>query len=78
METIVVKVSWCEHNFGAMLGDNVPGAVVITAKTYDELIREVGETLKFHIEGLIAGGDEIPQWLRDGDYKFEYHHDDAA
>lgn len=78
METIVVKVSWCEHNFGATLGDNVPGAVVITAKTYDELIREVGETLKFHVEGLIAGGDEVPQWLRDGDYKFEFHHDAAA
>ena len=78
METIVVNVSWCEHNFGASLGDNVPGAVVVTAKTYDELVREVKETLKFHLDGIIADGDDVPQWLRDGDYVFEYHHDAAA
>lgn len=78
METIVVNVSWCEHNFGASLGDNVPGAVVVTAKTYNELVKEVHETLKFHIEGMISDGDDVPQWLRDGDYQFEYHHDDAA
>ena len=78
MEKIVVNVSWCDKNFGASLSENVPGAVVVTAKTYDELIDEIRETLNFHVEGMIADGDDVPQWLRDGDYEFEYHLDTAA
>lgn len=78
MEKIRVDVSWVDKNFGAMLGSNVPGAVVLTAKTYEELIKEVPRTLLFHINGMIADGDEVPQWLRDGDYVFDYHLDTAA
>ena len=58
MEKIIVEVRWCDHNFGATLSDNVPGAIVITAKTYDELQKEVPETLRFHLEGMEADGDE--------------------
>ena len=78
MEKIKVDVQWCDKNFGASLGDNVPGAVVLTAKTFEELKREVPETLKFHVEGMIADGEDIPQWLRDGDYEFEYNLLDVA
>lgn len=78
METIVVNISWCDHNFGASLGDNVPGSVVVAAKTYDELIKEVLDTLKFHIDGMIKDGDEVPEWLRNGEYIFEYHHDETG
>ncbi|MBR1688442.1 MAG: CopG family transcriptional regulator [Prevotella sp.] len=78
METIKVNVSWCDKNFAASLGDNVPGAVVLTAKSYDELVDEVRETLKFHIEGMVEDGDDVPQWLLNGDYEFEYHLDVAA
>ena len=45
MEKIIVEVRWCERNFGAMFPDNVPGAIVVTAKTYDELLKEIPETL---------------------------------
>ena len=78
MEKIKVDVAWCDKNFGASLGDNVPGAVVLTAKTYEELLREVPETLRFHVEGMLADGDEVPQWLIDGDYEFEYNLVDVA
>jgi predicted RNase H-like HicB family nuclease len=78
MEKIKVDVQWCDKNFGASFGDNVPGAVVLTAKTFEELKREVPETLKFHVEGMIADGDDVPQWLRDGDYEFEYNLLDVA
>lgn len=78
MEKIKVDVQWCDKNFGASLGNNVPGAVVLTAKTFEELKREVPETLKFHVEGMIADGDDVPQWLRDGDYEFEYNLLDVA
>ena len=73
MEKIRVDVQWCEKNFGAALGDNVPGAVVLTAKTYEELRREVPETLRFHVEGMVEDGDDVPQWLRNGDYELEYN-----
>ena len=78
MVKIIVNVSWCEKNYGASLSENVPGAVVVTAKSYDELIKEVKDTLQFHVESMIADGDDVPQWLRNGDYEFEYHLDTAA
>ena len=78
MEKIIVNVAWCDKNFGASLGDNVPGAVVVTADTYEKLLREVPETLRFHVEGMIEDGDDVPQWLADGDYELEYHLIDVA
>ena len=78
MEKIRVDVAWCNKNFGASLGENVPGAVVLTAKTYEELLQEVPETLRFHVEGMIEDGDDVPLWLRNGDYEFEYNLLDVA
>lgn len=78
MEKIRVDVQWCDKNFGASFGENVPGAVVITAKTFDELTNEAEETLRFHVEGMLEDGDEVPQWLRDGDYELEYHYVDVV
>lgn len=72
MEKIKVHVEWYDKNFGASLGENVPGSVVLTAKTYEELLREVPETLRYHVEGMLEDGDEVPQWLVEGDYEFEY------
>ena len=78
MEKIRVEVQWCDKNFGASLSENVPGAVVLTAKTYEQLLHDVPETLRFHVEGMVADGDDVPQWLRDGDYEFEFHLVDVA
>ena len=78
MEKIIVNVAWCDKNFGASLGDNVPGAVALTAKTFEELQREVPETLRFHIQGMVEDGDDVPQWLAIGDYEFEYNFADIA
>ena len=78
METIKVQVQWCNRNFGASLGDNVPGAVVLTAKTFEELKKEVPETLRLHLESMEEDGDEIPAWLKNGDYVFSYDLIDTA
>lgn len=78
MEQIKVFIEWCDHNFGATFSDNVPGAVVLTAKTYDVLMKEIPETLQFHVEGMVADGDEVPEWLRNGEYEFDYELDTAA
>lgn len=73
MKKIVVNVAWCNKNFGASFGDNVPGAVVFTAQTFDELQKEAKETLDFHVEGLIEDGEQVPKWLKNGDYEFIYN-----
>lgn len=78
MEKIIVEVGWCNRNFGVTFSANVPGAIVVTAKTYDELLKEIPETLKFHVEGMVADGDDVPRWLADGDYEISYHLDAAA
>ena len=78
MEKIRVDVQWCDKNFGASLGENVPGAVVVTAKTYEQLLNDVPESLRFHVEGMRADGDDVPQWLRNGDYELEYNLVDTA
>ena len=78
MEKIRVDVAWCDRNFGASLSENVPGAVVLTADTYEKLLHDVPETLRFHIEGMVEDGDDVPQWLIDGDYELEYNLVDVA
>lgn len=78
MEKIIVNVAWCDKNFGASLSDNVPGAVVLTADTFEKLQQEVPETLRYHIEGMIEDGDEVPEWLKNGDYELEYNLIDVA
>ena len=78
MEKVKVDVAWCDKNFGASLGENVPGAIVITAKTFAELQKEVKDSLNFHVEGMLKDGDDVPQWLVDGDYEFEYNFVDVA
>jgi hypothetical protein len=62
MEKIVVNVSWCDKNYGAALSDNVPGAVVVTAKSYDELIDETG-SVPLEAPGIIVSDNG--QWKRD-------------
>ena len=78
MEKVIVNVSWCNKNFAARLGDNVPGAVVFTADNFDDLQREARASLEFHVQGMLADGDEVPQWLADGDYEFVYNYADTA
>lgn len=78
MEKIRVDVQWCDKNFGGSLGENVPGAVVFTATSFSELQKEAKECLDFHVAGMLADGDEVPQWLVDGDYEFEWNLLDVA
>ena len=78
METIKVNIEWIEKNFCAALGDNVPGSVVITAHDINELKKEISDTLRFHVDGMIKDGDFVPQWLVTGDYTFDYNYVDVA
>ena len=68
MEKITENVTWCNKNFAASLGDNVPGAVVFTADSFEELQREARASLEFHVQGMLA----------DGDYEFVFNYVDNA
>lgn len=78
MEKVIVKVAWCGKNFGGTFGDNVPGAAVFTARTFAGLRQAAEETLRFHVEGMAADGEAVPQWLLGGDYYLAYGFEDVA
>ena len=42
-------------------------AVVFTAPTFEALQKEAKESLEFHIEGLVENGEDVPEWLKNGD-----------
>ena len=73
MEKIIVDVAWCDRNYGGSFGSNVPGAVVLTAPTLEALQKEAKESLEFHVEGLMENGEDVPEWLKNGDYEFGYN-----
>lgn len=40
--------------------------------------KEAKETLDFHVEGMLKDGDDVPEWLRNGDYEFVFHPESTA
>ena len=72
MKKIHVKVDWCEKNYGAVTEcDALNGVVAVTAKTYEGLMNELAEAVRLHVEGCLADGDPLPEWLVKGDYEFD-------
>lgn len=72
METIKVNVGWSNKNYGASVDEQVPGAIVVTDRTYEGLQEAVKEAIIFHVGGMLADGDNVPEWLVNGDYKLEW------
>ena len=72
MEKIEVYIHWCRKNYSGSFSENVPGGVVFTGSTYEEMLREAQETLDFHLQGYVEDG-EAPQWYLDHDYVLEFH-----
>ena len=73
-----VDVSWTGKNFCCSWSDEVAGTVVVTAKTLEKLKENFAESLKWHVEGCVEDGDELPQYLVDGDYELDCNLDTAA
>jgi len=67
-----VRFENCGNNLCATVTEHMHGVVGVTAMNIDELKKNVAESVKFHIEGLVEDGEDIPQWLRDGNYEFEW------
>ena len=68
-----MTVDWCGKNYASYIKDpRINGLVLSTGKTYEDLQRETEEGLRFHIEGCLADGDELPEFVRNGDYELVY------
>lgn len=72
MVIIDVNIGWVNKNYCASVDDKVPGAIVVTDKDFDGIKKAVKEAVLFHIEGMKSDGDYIPEWLLNGDYKFNW------
>lgn len=73
-----VKVSWTENNFGCAWYDEQVGSVVATNKSLDSLKKDFKESLELHINGCVADGDNVPEYLVRGDYELNFELDTAA
>ena len=50
----------------------------MTAKTLSKLKEDFEESFRWHIEGCVADGDELPDYIVSGNYEFDYELDSAA
>lgn len=71
MEKIKVNIEWSGENFVAATGA-VNGLVIVTHKNPDKLKREFEEAFRFHVESSLEDGDELPEYVKSGNYKFDY------
>jgi predicted RNase H-like HicB family nuclease len=55
----VVLIEKGETSFGAYVPD-LPGCVTV-AKTVKEVKRLIHEAIEFHLEGMLLGGESIPE-----------------
>jgi len=73
MEKIQVKIGWSGDNYSCVADDAVlNGIIVVTNKTLESLKKDFKESLQFHIESCIHGGDGSPDWLISGQYELNY------
>ncbi len=65
MKTLSIIIDWVPNNFSAVPID-ADIACVATGDTLDNVKENIIEALKFHLDGLIEGGESIPEALKDG------------
>lgn len=75
---LIVTVSCTDRNFCCCWSDEDAGSVVVTNKNLEKLKEDFEESLKLHIEGCVEDGDNLPDYLVNGNYELEYVLDTAA
>ena len=73
-----IDVSWTGKNFCCAWSDEEAGTVVVTAKSLFKLKKDFEESLKLHIQACIDDGDNIADYLSNGEYALNYVLDTAA
>jgi predicted RNase H-like HicB family nuclease len=71
MGKIEVLVSWSGDNYVVGTG-KIGGAVFSTGKIIEDAKREFESAFEFHIEGCLADGDELPGYIVNKEYEFDY------
>ena len=77
MERIRVDISWHENHYSAIFGENVPDAVPFTAESFLELQEEAKKSIASYIKRKDYDGENVQEWIRDGQYEFKYKFLDA-
>lgn len=72
MEKVQAFIGWSGKNYCATNGPQVAGCLVVTDKTLEGVKKAFKESLEFHIEGMFQDGDDVAQWLKNGEYDIEY------
>ncbi len=72
-EKVKVDVQWCDKNFKATISNKNLHAKVLLAKTFGELKKDISEILRLLVEDMKEDVNEVPQWLREGNYDLEYN-----
>lgn len=72
MEKINVEISWEDKNYCCGWGFDGFGAVLCSDKNIDELKKNFEYSVAQQVADMVSDGEDIPQWLADGDYEFVY------
>ncbi len=79
MQKLIIHVGWSGKNFSCGLSsEDINGTVVVTDKSLSKVKADFEESLRWHIEGCIADGDNLPAYIVNGEYELEYELDTAA
>jgi hypothetical protein len=73
MKKVKVLISWSGNNYcaDAVSGD-INGVILVTNGTFEGIKKEFESALQLHIEGCLADGDTLPEWLTSGKYELDY------
>ena len=72
MKSIKVKVYWAEKNYCCGWSDDSVGSIVCTHKTVEGVKQAFEESLDFHMEGMAADGDRVPEWYVNKEFNIDY------
>ena len=72
MKTINVEVAWSDKNYCGGWGFPGVGAIMATGKTLEQFKADFESALDFHVESMIADGENVPLWLRNKEYTLAY------
>ena len=74
---IQVNVSLRDNKFSASFEYTFPGTPVFTADTFANLLKKMDEELISCIKAIVADSNNVPSWLENKEYEFEYKFHDV-
>lgn len=63
MNKVKINIDWVPNNYGAA-PENDSIACVATGATLEDVKKNIVDALQFHVEGLMEGGEPVPEELQ--------------